>query len=194
MFSISTPIKLKIEKEKIINKSPIIAAVSCSCAPFILSGSPWEVVSLYPDIIISNTASPPAIDNTILKISLTRACGSVFISPSAVGHDVPPDSSQGRFPFVKPGPRMGVSCLQQFGRIVSGEQLPVPGEPRAHSLSLLQYCLGVSWHFPPPGPPGVPLVHEPVLLRQENFAVSTGSNVVFGGHDWFGPHEPGLGL
>jgi len=67
----------KITKEKIINKSPIIAAVSLFFGVFNFSGYPGKPFILYPEIMIKTIEIPPAILKTIPK--------SALINPPGVG-------------------------------------------------------------------------------------------------------------
>ena len=50
-----------------INKSPTIAAIISSLANWIFSALPFDIINLYPAIIIKIIAIPPATPRTIVK-------------------------------------------------------------------------------------------------------------------------------
>lgn len=76
-----------ITSEKTIKRSPTIAEVMVSRAPWIFSLSPLEVTSLYPATIITIVAPAAPRDRTIEKILIITDIGLVTSNdPIAVSH------------------------------------------------------------------------------------------------------------
>src|SRR3989344_4998846 len=84
IWRMSVPITLRMIMEKMIKSRPAMTAVRIFLAFRTASGSPRDVISLYPAMIIRMTAIPAAIPTRNLRKSLINFPGVVPIVPIAV--------------------------------------------------------------------------------------------------------------
>lgn len=85
----------------------MIADVICSFAPCIFSGSPCDIIILYPADIRLSTAIPPEIPRRIPNMLFTKLFGSVLQKPKAVLTPLQP-------PFAAP-PLLGIGVAHGGG-------------------------------------------------------------------------------
>lgn len=157
----STPIICNITRERIINKSPTIADVNCSRAPFIASGLPCEDSILYPEIIINSKAIPPEILSIILKTLFIKPVASVSINiprpvgtfkqfplikaPLAHGGSGAGGVSHPKMQLILPPPPVVMG--EGVGLLIVQAVSPVGQLIRAEEIALFKFMLFVSGMF-----------------------------------------------